>query len=44
MYFLRRGFLDGYPGFTYCTLQAIYEYMTCLKVKELRKQSAMVAT
>ena len=38
MYFLRRGFLDGMPGLTYCTLQAIYEYMICLKIKELKRQ------
>ena len=36
MYFLRMGFLEGNPGFTYCVLQAIYEYMICLKLKELR--------
>jgi len=34
MYFWRMGFRDGLPGLTYCTLQAIYEYMVCLKVKE----------
>ena len=39
MYFLRRGFWDGFPGLTYCTLQAIYEYMISLKVKELRRRS-----
>lgn len=38
MYLLRAGFLDGRPGLTYCSLQAIYEYMICLKVKELRKR------
>ncbi len=38
MYFARGGFLDGRPGLTYCTLQAIYEYMICLKVKELKRE------
>ncbi|MHB8174813.1 MAG: glycosyltransferase family 2 protein [Nitrospirota bacterium] len=36
MFVLRRGFLDGYPGFAYCMLLAIYEYMIVLKIKELR--------
>ncbi len=40
MYFWHRGLLDGYPGLTYCVLQAIYEYMICLKLKELRRGSA----
>ena len=41
LYFLRLGFLDGRPGFTYCVLRAIYEYMIDCKVKELtrRKQN-----
>lgn len=38
MYLLRAGFLDGRAGLTYCTLQAIYEYMICCKVKELRRR------
>lgn len=36
LYFARMGFLDGMPGFTYCRLRAIYEYMIDLKVRELR--------
>ena len=36
LYLLRGGFLEGAPGLTYCTLQAIYEYMICLKVEELK--------
>ncbi|MHC4908648.1 MAG: glycosyltransferase family 2 protein [Planctomycetota bacterium] len=36
MYFVRLGFLDGRAGITYCTLQAIYEYMIVLKMKELK--------
>ena len=37
MYSLGMGFLDGGPGLTYCVLQAIYEYMISLKVRDLRK-------
>ncbi|MBD1842299.1 glycosyltransferase family 2 protein [Cyanobacteria bacterium FACHB-63] len=36
MYFLLGGILDGYPGFTWCTLQAFYEYLILLKVWELK--------
>ena len=39
MYFLRLGFLDGRPGLTYCSLQALYEYFTVLKLKELRSRN-----
>lgn len=34
MYFIRLGFLDGPPGFHYCVLLSIYEYMIVLKVRE----------
>ncbi|RQS20530.1 MULTISPECIES: glycosyltransferase family 2 protein [unclassified Burkholderia] len=37
LYFGKRGFLDGRAGFTYATLQAIYEYMIQLKVEQLRR-------
>lgn len=33
---VRRGFLDGRAGVTYCLLRGIYETMIDLKVKELR--------
>ena len=36
MYLLRRGFLDGRAGLTYCRLLAIYEYLIVLKTRELR--------
>jgi hypothetical protein len=36
MYVLRRGFLDGRAGLTYCRLLAIYEYMIVLKTRELK--------
>lgn len=39
MYVLRLGFLDGYAGFTYCKLQAVYEYMIVLKVHERKRKS-----
>ena len=35
MYVLRRGFLDGRAGLTYCRLLAIYEYLIVLKTREL---------
>ena len=34
MYVLRRGFLDGRAGLTYCRLLAIYEYLIVLKTRE----------
>lgn len=34
----RRGFLDGRAGFTYATLQAIYEYMIACKGAELERR------
>jgi glycosyltransferase involved in cell wall biosynthesis len=37
MYFWRRGFLDGYPGLSYCMLQSIYEAMIVAKVKEQQR-------
>ena len=36
MYVARRGFLDGIPGFHFCCLVSFYEYMICLKMKELQ--------
>lgn len=39
-YFARLGFLDGVAGFRYCALQAIYEYMIVLKVKETERGSS----
>lgn len=37
----RRSFLDGWAGLTYATLQSIYEYFIVLKVRELRRTSAV---
>lgn len=39
MYLLGRGILDGRAGFTYCRLQAMYEYMIVLKVKEMQREA-----
>jgi glycosyltransferase involved in cell wall biosynthesis len=39
LYLGKRGFLDGRAGLTYATLQAIYEYMIVLKVRELECES-----
>jgi glycosyltransferase involved in cell wall biosynthesis len=38
MVIIRRAFLDGSAGFTYATLQSIYEYFIVLKSAELLKQ------
>jgi glycosyltransferase involved in cell wall biosynthesis len=38
MYVLRRGFLDGWPGYTYCRLLAMYEYMILLKAREVQRR------
>ena len=35
MVFWRRGFLDGKAGFTYATLQSIYEYFIVVKTREM---------
>jgi len=38
MYLLRLGLLDGLPGYHYCRLLAIYEYMIVLKMKEIQRR------
>ena len=38
MYLLQLGFLDGSPGYRYCRLLAIYEYMIILKMKEIERR------
>lgn len=38
MYLFRLGFLDGAPGYHYCRLLALYEYLIVLKIKELRRR------
>jgi len=39
LYVAKRGFLDGTAGFRYAVLQAMYEYMIVLKVRELSRDS-----
>ena len=39
MYFWLKGCFDGSAGFTWCTLQAFYEYLIVLKVKEMKQKS-----
>ena len=36
-YFIRLGFLDGYPGFAYNMCKAFYAFQISLKVRELKK-------
>jgi glycosyltransferase involved in cell wall biosynthesis len=43
LYVLKRGFLDGRPGFTYALLQSIYEAFIVLKVHELEQQQISAA-
>lgn len=40
LYLGKRGFLDGRAGFTYATLQSIYEYMIVLKTRELESKAS----
>ncbi|MDB5079814.1 MAG: glycosyltransferase [Chloroflexi bacterium] len=39
MYLLRRGFLDGLPGFLYSLMIMCYEYIVILKIIELKRRS-----
>ena len=41
MYFVRLGFLDGIPGYHYCKLLAIYEYLIAMKVRELQDEGTL---
>ena len=36
LYFFKRGFLDGYPGFVYCVLQGFYDFLIVAKVAEAK--------
>ena len=40
LYFFKRGFLDGSPGFTYACLQSIYEYMIVIKTREMELRTS----
>ncbi|MFN0131723.1 MAG: glycosyltransferase family 2 protein [Phycisphaerales bacterium] len=35
-YFIKRGILDGYPGYVICRLMAWYEFMSIAKFRELK--------
>jgi glycosyltransferase involved in cell wall biosynthesis len=37
LYVFKLGFMDAYPGLVYCRLQAMYESMIVLKMKELQR-------
>ena len=43
MYLFRLGILDGRPGYTYCRLLSIYEYMIVLKMAEIRRREKGLA-
>jgi glycosyltransferase involved in cell wall biosynthesis len=36
-YFIRLGFLEGKPGFIYCTNMGYYEFLIKIKMREIRK-------
>jgi glycosyltransferase involved in cell wall biosynthesis len=36
-YLLRAGFLDGYRGYVFCRLMAVYEFLSVAKARELRR-------
>jgi len=36
LYIVKRGFLDGRAGFTFCVLRTFYEFMINCKIKELK--------
>jgi glycosyltransferase involved in cell wall biosynthesis len=40
MYFIQLGFLDGLPGYHYCKLLSIYEYLITLKIREFREHDS----
>ncbi|MBE9146002.1 glycosyltransferase family 2 protein [Planktothrix mougeotii] len=44
MYFILGGILDGRSGFTWCVLQAFYEYLILLKVWEVQNLPQLYAT
>lgn len=40
IYLIKRGFLDGRPGFVYASLLAIYEFLINLNLRELQREHA----
>ncbi|MBD2245406.1 glycosyltransferase family 2 protein [Nostoc sp. FACHB-888] len=43
MYFLRLGFLEGITALIFCLLYAMYEFMTVVKIIELRRKKSGLA-
>ena len=41
-YFFNLGFLEGIPGFIYCTNMSYYEFLIQLKIRELKKSKKIV--
>ena len=35
LYIAKGGFLDGYPGFAYCTLNGFYDFLISVKIREM---------
>lgn len=38
LYVGKGGFLDGYPGFAYCTLNGFYDFLISVKISERKKE------
>lgn len=38
LFVIKRGFLDGYPGFAYCVLQGFYDFLITIKIRERRER------
>jgi glycosyltransferase involved in cell wall biosynthesis len=41
-YFIRFGFLDGYDGFIFCRMRAIYQSQVAIKKYDIRKKSDII--
>ena len=44
MYVFRLGFLDGWAGWTYCRMLAIYEYLIVLHIREIERRTKGLST
>ncbi len=40
IYFVQRGFLDGWEGYYFARLHAFYEFLSVAKTYEMRKRAA----
>ena len=38
-YFVRKGYLDGKDGFTFCTMRALYQQMVTIHKYDLRRRA-----